>query len=295
MYVFIVNPVSGNGKTMKIWSNIEQILKSKNIFYDVQFTEYKGHATEIVQQLDSNLVTAVIVVGGDGTVHEVVNGLKYVNIALGIIPAGSGNDYARSMKVPKNYQLALERIITGNKKKIDILTTNERSCMTVVGIGFDGKVAEVANNSKAKKLLNKYSLGKFVYAFIVLKVLLKYKPTTVTVTLDGTDYDYENVWLITVANLPFCGGGMQICPSAQSNDGIFDVCIVHNVPSKWTVLKVFPKVFTGQHIHSPYVTMLRGNTIKVSSDTPVVIHGDGEIIGNTPIEVTIEKENISIV
>ncbi|WP_096199035.1 diacylglycerol/lipid kinase family protein [Bacillus sp. FJAT-45350] len=294
MYVFIVNPISGNGRTITIWKNIERLLVDKGITYDVKYTNGQGHATEIVRELDSSNVTAVIAVGGDGTVHDVVNGLKVVKVPLGIIPAGSGNDYARSMNIPKDFKLALERILTGKKKKIDILHVGERCCMTVIGIGFDGRVAELANSSKYKKILNGLNLGKFTYLAIVLKVLFQYKPTKVTITLDDEDITFDDVWLVAVANLPYYGGGMNICPDAESDDGILDVCIVHSI-TKLNLLKVFPKVFKGKHVSHQSITILRGKKIKVISDTPVVIHGDGEIIGQTPIEVIIVKDVLDIV
>ncbi|WP_078430337.1 diacylglycerol/lipid kinase family protein [Alkalihalobacterium alkalinitrilicum] len=294
MYVFIINPISGNGKGELVWKRVEKILIDKQTNYKAYYTKDKEHVTEIVKTLDPEIVTACVVIGGDGTVHDVVNGLQSVKIPLGIIPAGTGNDYARSMKIPKGYQLALERILSGEKKKIDILHVGERVCMTVIGIGFDGKVAQLANESKSKKILNGLRLGKFTYLLIVLQLLFKYKPTQVRLELDDVTYEFENVWLIAVANLPYYGGGMYICPQAVSDDGAFDVCIVHHT-SKMKLMQVFPKVFRGKHINHSSVTVLKGKTIKVISDIPVVIHGDGEIIGETPVEVTVKKDVLDII
>lgn len=294
MYAFIINPISGNGRSTYIWQNIKKTLLKKQTKYVAYFTEHKGHATEIVSSLDPQKISVVVVVGGDGTVHDVVNGLQQVRIPIGIIPAGSGNDYARSIQVPKSYRLALERILSGEKKKIDILHVGERFCITVVGIGFDGKVAEIANQTKYKKFLNRLRLGKFTYFFIVLRLLFQYRPTQVTIKLDGQTYQYENVWLIAVANLPYYGGGMHICPHAQSDDGVLDICLVHNI-SKYKLLQIFPKVFHGKHINHSAITILKGKNVKVYSDKPVVIHGDGEVIGQTPIEVTIKKDVLDIV
>ncbi|WP_216828300.1 diacylglycerol/lipid kinase family protein [Alkalihalobacterium elongatum] len=294
MYVFIINPTSGNGRGGIVWKSIESELIRKKTNFKAHLTRDKAQVAEIIKGLNPELTTAVVVVGGDGTVHDVVNCLQHMKIPLGIIPAGTGNDYARSMSIPKNYEQALERILSGEKKKIDILHVGERICMTVIGIGFDGKVAQLANESKSKKLLNNIGLGKFTYLIIVLKLLFKYKPTKVTLELDNVTYEFEKVWLIAVANLPYYGGGMYICPHAISDDGAFDVCIVNNI-SKFKILQIFPKVFQGQHINHPAVTVLKGKTIKVISDIPVIIHGDGEIIGETPVEVTVKKDVLDIV
>ncbi|WP_026675395.1 diacylglycerol/lipid kinase family protein [Alkalihalobacterium bogoriense] len=294
MYIFIVNPISGNGRGHIIWKEIETVLQKKNVEYDVIFTRYRGHATDCVIGLDERKVTAVVAIGGDGTVHDVVNGIRNLPIAFGIIPAGSGNDYARAMGVPKHHLLALDRILSGIKKQMDILFVGEKCCTTVVGIGFDGKVAQLANQSKLKKILNRFNLGKLIYGIIVLQVLFQYRPTSVTMMIDGKSVQFSNVWLIAIANLPYYGGGMNICPEALSDDGYLDVCIVHNI-SKIKLLQVFPKVFKGKHIHHSAITLMKGKSVTVTSESPVIIHGDGEIIGETPVEVTIQKSMLHIV
>ena len=146
MYCFIVNKVSGNGRALKIWNKIEKKLMKKNVLYCVQFTEKPKHATFIVQELineKSNCI--IVVVGGDGTIHEVLNGLIGSNIPLGIIPAGSGNDFSRGLGISLEHDKALDRILNGEFKIIDIGIVNSTYFCTVAGIGFDGEVAYVSD------------------------------------------------------------------------------------------------------------------------------------------------------
>ncbi|MET3697831.1 YegS/Rv2252/BmrU family lipid kinase [Bacillus oleivorans] len=294
MYYFIVNKVSGNGRALKVWSQIEKILQNEEISYSVFFTERPKHATLLVQEMiHKENVTAIVAVGGDGTVQEVINGLVGTNIPLGIIPAGSGNDFSRGLFVPLNHDKALQRILTGTPKIIDIGLVNSTYFCTVTGIGFDGEVAQKTNASQYKKLLNYVRLGQISYIFSALNVLIKYKPADISLIVDNKLYKIPKVWLIAVANFPFYGGGIAICPEAKNNDGVFDICIVQGM-SRLEFLRVFPLAFKGKHTNSPYIKIIRGKEIIIDSQSPLVIHGDGEMIGQTPAQIKIEPNALYV-
>ncbi|MDQ0217850.1 diacylglycerol kinase family lipid kinase [Peribacillus cavernae] len=294
MYCFIVNKVSGNGRALKIWSLIEKILQEKNIRYCVHFTQKSNHATQIVQEYINNKETAVIIaVGGDGTVHEAINGLSGSNIPLGIIPAGSGNDFCRALGIPLRFDKALERILKDERKVIDIGRINDKYYATVVGIGFDGQVAHTTNISKYKKLLNLFRLGGISYIVGVFKVLFYYKPTNVDLKVDKKQQKIANVWLIAVANSPSYAGGMLICPNAINTDGLFDICIVQGI-SRWELLRILPTVFKGKHTSHPSVTILKAREVEILSDSPMIAHGDGEIIGQTPVKISVKPRSLYV-
>ncbi|MGM0878824.1 MAG: diacylglycerol/lipid kinase family protein [Bacillota bacterium] len=288
MYCFIVNKVSGNGRALKIWYQIEKKLQEKNVYYCVHFTQKPKHATLLVQELISKeKVTVIVAVGGDGTIHEVINGLVGTNTPLGVIPAGSGNDFSRGLGIPLKHDKALERILSGKPKIIDIGFVNSTYFCTVAGIGFDGEVAHVTNASIYKKLLNLIRMGHISYIISAIKVLFQYKPMDISIMIDKKLYKFQKVWLIAVANLPFYGGGLVICPKAESNDGLFDICIVQGM-SKWEFLRIFPLVFKGNHTSSPSIKIIKGKELEIYSPTPLMIHGDGEVIGQTPARISIE-------
>ncbi|GMB09863.1 YegS/Rv2252/BmrU family lipid kinase [Thermolongibacillus altinsuensis] len=294
MYSFIVNKISGNGKGLKVWKKVEKLLQEKQVNYQVRFTERPKHAIEIVKEISSETCLAVVAIGGDGTIHDVANGLIGSNIPLGIIPAGSGNDLARALDIPMDYKKALERILMGEQRKMDIGRINNEYCITVTGIGFDGKVAEVNNASKFKNLLNFIRLGDLSYAHSVLHVLLKYRPVNIQLKVDGKTLTFFNVWLIAIANTPNYGGGIKICPDACYHDGLFDICIIHSM-TKWELLRNFPKAYKGKHVSHPGVTMLKGKEVEVISEWPVIVQSDGELVTKTPVNVTIQKEALLII
>ncbi|GIN99480.1 diacylglycerol kinase family protein [Brevibacillus laterosporus] len=295
MIWFIVNRASGNGKGHKVWKYVERLLIEKNIKYQVAFTERPRHAIEIAKSISKqNGTNVVIAIGGDGTVHEVANGLVGSEIPLGSIPAGSGNDFARGLQVPKQSNKALEKALYGKKRKIDIVSINDEVFINAAGMGFDGQVAKVTNQAKYKKWLNHLGLGKFCYVVSFFKVLFLYRATEVSIVIDDKEQTFSDVWLIAVANIPFYGGGMMICPNAKCDDGVFDVCIVHGI-SRWKLVKLLPRVFRGTHIFNRAITTLTGKQLTIMSTSPMITHGDGEIVGETPIQLTIKKEGLYIV
>lgn len=294
LYCFIVNKASGNGRALKIWHQIEKKLQEKNVYYCVRLTEKQKHATLLVQELiNKEKVTAIVAVGGDGTIHEVINGLAGTNIPLGIIPAGSGNDFSRGLGIPLKHDKALERILNGKPKIIDIGLVNSTYFCTVAGIGFDGEVAHATNVSIYKKLLNFVRLGQISYIISAINVLFHFKPMDISLMIDKKLYKIPKVWLIAAANSPFYGGGIAICPKAESNDGLFDICIVQGM-SKWEFLRIFPLAFKGNHTSSPFIKIIKGKDLEIYSPTPLMIHGDGEIIGQTPARIRIEPRALYV-
>ncbi|MEJ8544993.1 diacylglycerol/lipid kinase family protein [Brevibacillus borstelensis] len=295
MIWFIVNRVAGNGKGCRVWKHVERILLEKQIHYNVVFTEHPRHATQIARELAKQEETSVVIaIGGDGTLHEVANGLAGSEIPLGSIPAGSGNDFARGLRIPKQSRQALEKVLSGQKRKIDIVRIHDEVFINAAGVGFDGQVAKVTNNAKYKKWLNNLGLGHLCYVLSFFKVLVRYQPAEVQLVVDEQSHIFSNVWLVAVANIPFYGGGMMICPYAQSDDGLLDVCIVHGI-SRWKLVTLLPRVFRGTHIYDPAVTTLTGRWMKIVSSKPLTAHGDGEVLGQTPLELTIKQEGLYIV
>ncbi|WP_331254670.1 diacylglycerol kinase family protein [Sutcliffiella horikoshii] len=287
LYCFIVNKASGNGRAYKIWNKIEKMLVEREIAYCVYFTQKPKHATLLVRELiRKEEVKVIVAVGGDGTVHEVINGLIGSDVPFGIIPAGSGNDFSKGLGISSKYEKALERILNGRPKHIDIGCVNSTYFVTVAGIGFDGEVAHVANTSIYKKVFNYFRLGHITYLMSAIKVLTQYRPMDISIRIDKDLHTFKKVWLIAVANLPFYGGGLIICPKAKNNDGVFDICIVQGI-SKLEFLRLFPSVFKGKHIDSPLIKTYRGKELEIHSTMPLKIHGDGEQIGKCPAHIKI--------
>lgn len=293
---FIVNPNAKNGNCGKIWRNIEAELKRQDIPYLAFFTERPGHGKELAGTIANKVngrQATIATVGGDGTLHEVVNGAaSYPNITVGFIPGGSGNDFSRGFSIPKKAVDALHLLIDQRHSspiEIDIGKIKHKELhktyfMNNMGVGFDAAVAKESNESRMKVLLNRISLGRLVYVYILVKKLLTFRTIPIQVTVDGKQHQYDAAWFVTVSNQPYYGGGMKIAPAALPDDGILDVTVVHRI-SRWKLLLIFISVFWGKHTKFDAVEQFTGKSIIIDSPEGVLAHADGEAIGQTPLKI----------
>jgi diacylglycerol kinase (ATP) len=289
MYILIVNPIAGNGRGMKVYENLKLDPLYKSMNCRTYFTEYEGHATTLTAQIAkmyTDKIKAVVVFGGDGSLHEVINGLsKYPSINIGFIPAGSGNDFARGCGLKGKGVELFRQILTNphwlaywfgkvtkehNQKKKETLFANS------VGFGFDALVAKKSNKAKYKKWLNKLGLGSVSYLVALFQVLISFKPKKVELILDGKKLDFERAWMVTITNHPYFGGGMKIVPHAQINKHYFYGLVIDGI-SKWKVLFLFFTVFLGKHTKLKEVHTFTANQIIVSVKGGI----DYQIDGNT--------------
>ncbi|MDN4526559.1 diacylglycerol/lipid kinase family protein [Fictibacillus fluitans] len=302
---FIINAKSN--KARKAWDAVKEILAAEGVPYRAFFTNGKGDAkklAETVQSIHGNQAQAIIAVGGDGTIHEVVNGLNNKDIPVGFLPCGSGNDITRGLGIRNKehmdsfikHRLSSEK----SERKMDVgylksagIGKFEKRFVSVAGIGFDGEVTRLTNISWYKDWLQRVGLGGFSYTISTLRLLFSYQPGDVTLKLDGRTYEFNSVWLIAAGNLPFYGGGMKICPSANPYDGKLEICIVHNL-SPYQLLILFFTVFFGRHIKKKGVTMLTGTELSIVSKTPLTVQADGEVIGSTPLECRVLPSMLTI-
>ena len=296
MYVFIVNPIAGNGRAKKAFRQISESTIFTQINKEVYLTEYQGHAKKIVKELTSKksfCIKAIIIIGGDGTIHDAINGLRKTPINIGFIPGGSGNDFARGCKIKDNPVKLLESIVQG-KGEIDYwfgsyeMKGSKKRFANNIGFGFDAEVAKRANESKYKGFLSKWGLGNISYLFALLHILFSFKPKDITISYNGKKRVINDCWMITISNHPYYGGGMKIIPTAKIQSDILPVLIIHSI-SKWKVLILFLTVFTGQHLRFKEIELFETEKIHISSEEEVYFHADGET--SKCMETTITKES----
>lgn len=292
---FIINEFAGSGKGKKVWQQLRKELTTPS--FNFTFTRYEGHASKLAEHfcekaLASNQTALIIAIGGDGTIHEVVNGvIGYSNVLVGAVCAGSGNDFSRGyasfqtarqiddfmMHSGRAFQEKDCGIVKLNKENLKKYFVNN------TGIGFDAYIAYKTNNSKIKKRLNKIGLGQLSYIYFVLYCLFTYKLFKLTIQQDGQQYTYEKVWFATVSNQPYFGGGMKISPNSCSKDGLIELTIVYNL-SRFKLLLLFITVFFGAHTRLKEVVQISSSKFILSVDKELPCHADGELIGTTKKE-----------
>jgi diacylglycerol kinase (ATP) len=219
----------------------------------------------------------------------VVNGLAGQPAVFGLVPTGTGNDLARMLNLPDDPVAAVQRVLHGTPKRIDLLELNGTRVMNIIGFGFDAAVAHDINTANWKK-----RAGSLGYIISMLKMMVTFRPFTLRLDLDGQEMVFENCWLVAVGNSKYYGGGMKICPDAELDDGLLDVCVVHNV-TRLQLLRLFPTVFSGKHVQLPQVAYKQGRIVRAQTSMPVPIHGDGEILGQTPCDIRVQPQVVSVV
>lgn len=298
MYHIIINPTSKSGKGLSIWRTLKSILDEKEIPYNLYESTYTGHVAELTRQITSSgQPVNLIVLGGDGTVNEALQGIEnFDKVSIGYIPTGSSNDLARALKLSHSPEELLLQILDGTHAHmvdLGILTYESNSEITsrlhsrsvhksryfVVssGIGFDAAVCEEALSSPIKDTLNKLRLGKLTYLCIALKQLFAAKAISCEITLDGKKNIFVPKLLFTAFMIhPYEGGGFCFCPQADDSDGLLDLCVVGDLP-KLLILMALPTAFFGKHYLFPKINHYTASSVQLKTSSPLWVHTDGEV------------------
>lgn len=285
MWIVLHNPTSGGGKGEREARRVRDFFNSrKEKFISISGNSYEDAARKFRDTLESNqtAVTGVVVVGGDGMVHLAIQHLVNSGIPMFLVPAGTGNDFARALgRNLKEPTGDLHELFDSKPQLVDLGRAGNRFFADILSTGFDSVVNERANRFKMIK-------GRMKYNIAILLVLSTFKPKEYRFKVDSVDFTTKAM-LIAVSNGHSYGGGMKVTPDAAIDDGLFDVMILGPV-SKWEFLKVFPKVFSGAHIHHPAVKIMRGKEVSIDADA--IAYADGERIGSLPINVSIVPQSL---
>lgn len=281
----ILNPWADRGRAAQLKDALE-VSGAKYGGLDVELTQAPGHAAILARTAAEEGYERIGVAGGDGTVHEVVNGLMAVPAgerpAIGLIPVGSGNDYAYGAGLVLSPEVAVERLFTGETRRMDLALLEDnrgqrRYACNGIGIGFDAAIAIAT--TRIKRL---YGFAAY-FAAALQTIALHYERPQYTVTFDGETVSQPSL-LLGIGVGPRIGGGFLLTPDATFEDGLLDSCLVDSV-GRLTMLRMMPRVMKGTHITSKIVQMRRNKLIGLASDLPLPIHLDGEIFATVDDEV----------
>ena len=282
----IVNPLAGGGKTLPLLPKIRHWLSECPHEFSFSITGSSDEMRSEIIKAPTQGINAMLLFGGDGTVHEALPAIAKTNIPFGFLPCGRGNDFARNIGLPSQLKKSCSLPSNPWLQEVDLPGVNGSPFISVAYTGFDAEVNGLANEGKG------YFGGTLGYIVCVTKALNSFRPFEVEITIDGNTWR-ESVMMVTVANAPFYGGGMKIAPDANMNDGLLNVCIVKEI-SKLELLLEFPKVFKGTHIDHPRIMMKSGRRIRLTSDEPRRIFADGEYVDHLPADCTIGNRTIQI-
>jgi diacylglycerol kinase (ATP) len=280
----IYNPMAGRGRVTRHHAEAERYLRELGAEVDVHASTSPADMTQAAADASRGAFDRVVVCGGDGTLHLSVREFDLANGTLALIPLGSGDDFAKVLGIPRGLRAACELALRGRAREIDVAVANGIRFLGVAGLGFDSEVARYANEDV------KFLRGSLVYLYAILRVLPRFTPHRVTI--DGNRN--EEIMFATVGNSRQYGGGIRITPDAKIDDRELDLCIVHRT-SRMQLLKTLPQAYTGAHVKSPFVETGRSTGFSFSSERPMDVYADGELITMTPVRFALASERLRIV
>ncbi len=297
-WVAIINPTSGNGSSRQKWPQIESLLHTYNFDFDFDFTKYENHSKELVQQAIKDGFLNIICVGGDGTLHNIVNGImnqsevSSQDVTIGMIPIGTGNDWVKTHNIPSDFEKAIQLIKNENIKtqdlgKIEFLDNDRKPIFfnNLAGVGFDGFVVSKVHKYK--------HFGALAYLTGAVLGLFSFKNFKSKVVVNGKEINSKTL-MVLVGLCNYSGGGMQLTKDANPFDRLFDISIAKNI-GKLDIIKNLTKLFNGKIVNHRKVETLKSDAISITIDEEKLpyIQADGELIGKGNIQVSIVPKAFS--
>jgi diacylglycerol kinase (ATP) len=287
----VVNPAAGGGRGRRTLDRALPHLRAHGLDPQVHLCT-NGREPELLARESAEAGSDIVVaVGGDGQARSVANGLLGTSAAMGLLPAGSANDYARAVGVPRSDVIAAtDLLLSPRVAQVDVVRVESDAVvehfLNVGGAGFDSVVAATAEGIR-------FLRGSPRYVLAVLRELPRFRAGHFSLTADGTKHDFRGM-IVAVANGSTYGGGMRVAPTAGLQSGMLEACIVGEL-SRLAFLRAFPSVFRGTHVTHPAVTMLRARVMEISAEPSFEVTGDGERIGRLPATFTLLPAALPVV
>lgn len=282
----LYNPVAGRGRAANDIMRAMGVFQNLGARTDLIESRSGEHLTELASKLSSEGYDRIVIAGGDGTLNRVVRGLHLERTVVGLLPLGSGDDFAQAAGIPRSISEACRVVVNGRQRLVDVPTVNGVRYLGVAGLGFDSEVARYAN----EKML--WLRGPLLYLYATLAVIQRFKPRQIRYSVDGVVRD-EEVMFVVVGNSPRYGAGVHIAPTARIDDGILDLYVIGKA-TKWQLLTTMPLAYKGRHVSKPFVSSQRGKDFLFESSEPMDVYADGELVGQTPATIRLDAQQLRI-
>ena len=295
-HYFIINPTAGKGRPVKMIPKIEEACNKAKAEFVIHLTQSKQNAVDFVKNVSSKgKKNRVYAVGGDGTLNDVLSGIEDLdNTEICCVPCGTGNDFIKTLKIPREQLLDIGNILTAPTKKVDFMTVDDRRCLNICNIGIDSNAAYYMQEFKRLPLLK----GSMPYLLGVLKSLFGKLGNELKILINGKTEFNGNYMLIAVANGQYYGGGYQAAPLAKVDDGLLDVCLVDKV-SRGKVLRLIGKYKAGTHLTHPafkdILTYQNAAEIEIFSQEPLRICIDGDVYTEKTLKICLSPLKLNFV
>ena len=281
----IANPAAGFGRGQVSIRELQQ--RGPRLGIEILETEGPQEATRLARELVAKGESRLGVMGGDGTISEVVDAVVGSQTEVAILSVGTGNDIARSLGLPCNHLAASLKIAqNGQSRAVDVGEVSGRHFLSVLGVGFPAQVADESNRLK-------WLRGHRAFIAAIYKALWKMKPVAMEIKLDNQTLR-QDCTSVLVLNTPFTGGGLRFAPNAKLDDGLFDVVVVGEI-GKLNLMANFPRVYTGSHLNHPSFALFRAASVNICTQVPTAKMLDGDLCGVTPVKARILPQSLKVV
>jgi diacylglycerol kinase (ATP) len=285
--IILLNPNAGRGKARFVLREALEVLRRADVEMDVQESRNAQHLLALARRAAAEKPAAIVSLGGDGTHHYVMNGMVGSEIPLGIIPCGSGNDFAKGLGIPTRARAAAEVVRGGNIRRVDLGRVGNTVYGCIAGTGFDSVVTRYANE-RVRRLR-----GSWAYAWSILRCLESYRPEPLELVSDVQEFSGEVVFAVVGNNVSY-GGGIHLTPRAKLDDGLLDVCIVPYM-GRLELLRWVPRAYRGQHLRHPRIIYFQAPKVTLSTTSHLELFGDGEFVQELPATIEIVPRVLPVI
>ncbi|MCY3410945.1 MAG: diacylglycerol kinase family lipid kinase [Candidatus Heimdallarchaeota archaeon] len=287
----LYNPASRGGKSKKVITEIDEELKKTGIDFEIEETRGPKEGIKQAANAKNDGFDTVIACGGDGTAHEIANGAIQAGLTFGVLPIGSGNDFAAGIGI-NNWKEGIKTLVEAKTAKINVVESNDNHySINVLDTGLSATVVKLSERYL------KWISGSFRYTLLTFRALMKHKAQKVLLEVDGVEKEYQ-LNLVAMGCGQSFGSGMFILPNGRYNNDEMDIAVIHNA-GRLRILSIFPKIFSGTHVkHKKYVTMLKGKYVKLTpldANHDLLVEGEGEIFSKAPFEARLLPNTLEVI
>jgi diacylglycerol kinase (ATP) len=285
--IILFNPSSGRGKARQLLARALEVLRRAGAEVEVRESRSARHLLELAFRAGEEAPDMIVSAGGDGTHHYVINGLFGSRIPLGLLPTGSGNDFATGLGIPPDPRAAAMCLLGNHTREIDLARVGSVVYACIAGVGFDSVVTRFANE-RVRRLG-----GPLAYAWAILRCLKFYRPEPLEIDSEGKNFSGDVVFAVVGNNVSY-GGGLKLTPRAQLDDGLLDVCIVPYM-GRLELLRWVPRAYRGQHLTHPQIAYFQARKVSLRTTSRLELFGDGEFIQELPAVIEVVPRGLRVV
>lgn len=279
--------MAGRGRARRRIAEAESYLRGRGAEVECAASASPQDLTRLAREASEGRYDRVVVCGGDGSLNLSVREFDLERGTLALLPLGSGDDFARVTGIPRTLTAACDVALGGRVREVDVALANGLRYLGVAGLGFDSEVAEYANNHV------RFLRGSLVYFYAILRVLPRFRPRLVRLRTESGTRE-EQIMFAVVGNSRQYGGGIRIIPTAEIDDRLLDLCIIHKT-SRLQLVKTLPRAYTGAHVQSPFVETARGREFHFESERTLEVYADGERLTTTPVSFTLAPAKLRFI